>query len=221
MGLPHSSGFTLLAGILYPHSQIAIDRPHNPLAAPRAPHVRFMGMRFLLCFVASVALLCASGELSGRRAPGFSLNDLHLRQHDLADYRGKIVVLEVFQTTCPLCQQLAAVLEKLQAKYDNKIAVLSIANPPDNQTTVRKFVAEYKVSTPVLFDCGQVAVSYFKATPQNPSVNVPHVFLIDGEGMIRGDFGYDFDTHNMFEGDGLDLAIDKMLGDKAPAKSKQ
>jgi len=144
---------------------------------------------------------------------------MHLQQHDLADYRGKIVVLEVFQTTCPHCQRFAAVLEKLQAKYGNRVAVLAIANPPDNQTTVRKYVAAYKVTNPVLFDCGQVAASYFKATPQNPSVNVPHVFIIDGQGTIRNDFGYEFDTHNIFEGDGLNLTIDKLLAEKAPAKS--
>jgi hypothetical protein len=50
---------------------------------------------------------------------------------------------------------------------------------------------------------------------------VPHLFLIDGQGMIRNDFGYDFDTRNIFEGDGLDTEIDRLLAGLAPAKAKK
>jgi peroxiredoxin len=178
-------------------------------------------MRYVFGLLACAALLSASGELSGRRAPGFSLPDLHLRQHDLQDYRGKIVLIDIIQTTCPHCQALADILEKVEAKYGDKVAVLSITIPPDNQTTVAHFVAEHKVTAPVLFDCGQVSVSYLKATPQNPKVNVPHLFLIDGQGMIRNDFGYEFDTRNIFEGDGLYIEIDRLLGGPAPAKTKK
>lgn len=176
-------------------------------------------MRYVIGLLASAALLFASGELSGRRAPGFSLPDLHLVQRDLQEYRGKIVVIDIIQTTCPHCQALAAILAKVQSKYGDKVAVLSIVNPPDNQTSVGRFAAEHNVTTPVLFDCGQVSVSYLKVTPQNPKINVPHLFLIDGQGMIRNDFGYEFNTKNIFEGDGLDLEIDRLLA--GPAKSKK
>lgn len=184
-------------------------------------NVTFDLMRYFFGLLACAALLFASGELSGRRAPGFSLPDLHGQQHDLQDYRGRVLLIDIIQTTCPHCQQLAGVLEKVGAKYGGKVAVLSIAIPPDSQTSVAHFVAERKVTTPVLFDCGQVSASYLKATPQNPRVNVPHVFLIDGQGMIRSDFGYEFDTRNIFEGDGLNLEIDRLLAGPAPAKAKK
>jgi peroxiredoxin len=176
-------------------------------------------MRYVLGLLASAALLFASGELSGRRAPGFSLPDLHGQQRDLQDYRGKIVLVDIIQTNCPHCQQLADVLEKVVAKYGGKVAVLTFAIPRDTPATVAHFVAEHKVTTPVLFDCGQASAAYLKATPQNPTVNVPHLFLIDGQGMIRNDFGYEFDTRNIFEGDGLYMEIDRLLA--GPAKSKK
>jgi peroxiredoxin len=176
-------------------------------------------MRYFFGFLISAALLFASGELSGRRAPGFSLPDLHLRQHDLQDYRGKIVIIDIMQTTCPHCQLLAGTLEKVEAKYGDKIAVLSIVNPPDNQSSVARFTEEHHISTPVLFDCGQVSVSYLKVTPQNPKVDVPHLFLIDGQGTIRNDFSYGFETRNIFEGDDLNVEIDRLLG--IPAKAKK
>ena len=58
-------------------------------------------MRYFIGLLASAALLFASGELSGRRAPGFSLPDLQGQQHDLQDYRGKIVIVDIIQTTFP------------------------------------------------------------------------------------------------------------------------
>ena len=45
-----------------------------------------------------------------RRAPGFSLPDVNTEQHDLADYRGKVVILEFMQTTCPHCAAFTEVL---------------------------------------------------------------------------------------------------------------
>jgi peroxiredoxin len=174
-------------------------------------------MRLLLCFLASAALVFPSGELSGRRAPGFSLPDLHMQQHDAQDHRGAILVLDIIQTTCPHCARFSEILEKVHSKYGDKVAVMSIVDPPDTQATVARFVAEHKISTPVLFDCGQVAVSYLKVTPQKPTINVPHVFVIDGQGMIRNDYAYDFDTRNIFEGEGLFVVLDGLLAEKAKA----
>jgi len=191
------------------------------LEGKRRQHVKFDLMRYLFGLLASAVLLFGSGELSGRRAPGFSLPDLHGQQHDLQDYRGKIVLIDIIQTTCPHCQQLADLLEKITAKYGGKVAVLTFAIPQDTQATVARFVAEHKVTTPVLFDCGQASASYLKVTPQHPTVNVPHLFVIDGQGTIRNDFGYEFDTRNIFEGDALYAEIDRLLAGPSPAKAKK
>ncbi len=172
-------------------------------------------MRVLSVLLLAALSVFAAGNLSNRRAPGFSLPDSQFRQYDLADYRGKVVLLEIMRTSCPSCQKLAVTLERVRAKYGNKIQVLTIVNPPDTQATVAQFASTFGVKTPVLFDSGQVAASYFRATPQNPSVHVPHLFLIDGNGMIRNDFGYSDATKSIFEGDALYAEIDRLLG---PAK---
>lgn len=158
--------------------------------------------------------LMAAGELSGRRAPGFSLPDVNLKQHDLADYRGRIVLLDVMKTECPRCVTFSQVLEEVQGKYGGKVVVLSIVNPPDTLDTVRQYMRKNFVTQPILFDCGQVAASYFKVTPQNPSIHIPHLFVIDGQGMIRDDFAYE-GNQAIFEGKALFAVLDRML---APAK---
>ncbi len=168
-------------------------------------------IRALLCALLTSTVILGSGELSGRRAPGFTLPDSQLKYYDLADYRGKVVLLEIMQSTCPDCQVLAKTLDKLKAKYAGKVVVLAVVNPPDTQTTVAKFLQESKVSTPVLFDCGQMSASYFKATASNSSMHVPHLFVIDTQGMIRNDFAKTPETKDLFEGLGLTAVIDPLL----------
>lgn len=165
-------------------------------------------------------LLPAQGSLSNRRAPGFSLPDAEMRQHDLADYRGRIVLLDIMRTQCPQCVTLSRTLERVKQRYGDKVAVLSIVNPPDNIDMVRAYVRENKITTPVLFDCGQVAASYMKATPQRPTVNVPHLFVIDATGWIRHDYAYAPENKPIFEGRGLFPILDRLLAEK-PAQANR
>ncbi|HSW50076.1 MAG TPA: TlpA disulfide reductase family protein [Bryobacteraceae bacterium] len=173
-------------------------------------------MRYLLALCAA-SVLFAAGPLSNRRAPGFSLMDTKGQQHDLYDYRGKIVLVEIMQTKCPHCRTFSKILDRAKAKYGDRIAILSVVNPPDTAETVSRYMAEVKPSTPLLFDCGQMAISYFKASPQNPSVDLPHLFIINPDGWIVDDYGYDFTTRRIFEGEGLFPILDKLLAAK-PAK---
>lgn len=173
-----------------------------------------------LIAAALAPLLAAQGSLSNRRAPGFSLPDVDLRQHDLADYRGRIVLLDIMRTQCPHCQTLSRTLERIKAHYGDQVAVLSIVNPPDNLDSVRAYIRENKITTPILFDCGQVAASYMKATPQRPTVNVPHLFVIDANGWIRHDYAYTPENRAIFEGRGLFAVLNRLLAEKPASASK-
>jgi len=177
------------------------------------------GMRYFALVMAG-SMLWAAGELSNRRAPGFSLPDLELRQHDLADYRGRIVLIDIMRTQCPHCETLARTLEKVKQRYGDKLVILSVVNPPDNQDTVRAFLRRNNSTITVLFDCGQMAASYLKATPQRPSFNVPHLFLIDGNGWIRNDWSYAPENRAIFEGRALFSEVERLLAEKPAAGKK-
>lgn len=158
--------------------------------------------------------MCASGagELSGRRAPGFSLPEAPGVQRDPQDYRGKILIVDFMQVTCEHCVTFSAILEQARARYGDKIAILSIVNPPSDAKGVADYITQHKIKSPILFDCGQVAYSYLK--PTSSTITIPHVFLIDGEGMIRNDFAFGNDTLEIFQGKGLFAEIDKLLAAK-------
>ena len=179
-------------------------------------------MRFLLVtgtLLLATAAVWGETNLSNRRAPGFSIIDNALQYRDLADYRGKLVLLDFVQTNCPHCQKLTRAIVKAKQKYGEKIAALSIVLPPDNQNTVAAFVKEYGVTSPMLFDSGQVAASYLKLDPRKPSISFPHLFMIDGQGIIRSHFGPGAEVEGISEVSALLKEIDRLLA-PAPATKK-
>ena len=145
-------------------------------------------MKLILLTFAAALSLFGENEFSNRRAPGFSLADSKFQQHDPQDYRGKVVIIDFMQTTCNVCMKLADELLQVKAKYGDKVAILSVTTLPDNFEKADKFASEHKIPWPVLFDSGQVMMSYLKVTPANPQVHFPHIFIVDGSGMIRYDF---------------------------------
>jgi len=163
----------------------------------------------------SVAQPFTQPSLSGRRAPSFSLPDSKLEQHDILDYRGKWLLVDFMQTNCPHCKALTKTLEDVKAKYAGKLTVLSIVLPPDNMNSVAKYVVDNKVTVPVLFDSSQVAAAYFKATPTNSSVDMPHLFAIDPNGQIVRDWG-----QAVAENPLLIKEIDTLLAGPASGKQK-
>jgi len=145
-------------------------------------------MRFFLTLALAAGLPLAAQNLSGRRAPSFSLPDSAMMQHDLLDYRGRWLLIDFMATNCPHCMALSKVMEQVHAQLP-KVAIISVViAPPDNQQTVAQYVASTGAkSTTFVFDQGQMAVSYFKATPANPGFDTPHLFIIDPNGMIVKD----------------------------------
>lgn len=165
-------------------------------------------------FLLAASTLLASGELSHRRAPGFSIVDAAQQQHDLMDYRGKYLIIDFMQTKCPHCIKFAETIEKLMIKYRGKLSALSIVLPPDNLTTVTAYIKEHNITIPVLFDSGQVTASYLKLGPSTPHVYFPHVFIVDPQGTIVNDWVYQAGNENIFEGDGFIKEIDKLMAGK-------
>src|SRR5713101_3794379 len=99
-------------------------------------------IRSTLCLgFVGASLLFASGELSNRRAPGFALPDpTYEHYYDLQDYAGKVVLIDIMSTRCPHCLLLSSTLEQVKARYGDKVAILEVVLPPDNQASVSKFV---------------------------------------------------------------------------------
>jgi peroxiredoxin len=142
-----------------------------------------------------------------RRAPGFSLVDSKGIEHDLADYRGKPLLLAFIQTTCPHCAIFADNLQQAQQRYGDKLAILAVVTPPDDPGKVNAFIAGHKITFSILFDSGQMSYSYVLSQ----TLPFPQLFIIDAGGTIRAEHAYGPLTKEIFEGNGLGPAIGRIL----------
>ncbi len=170
-------------------------------------------MKELIAFLVLGGAL-AAGPLTGQRAASFTLPDSNSKYHDILDYRGKVVLIDIMRTDCPHCAAFSKTLERVKARYGDRIQILSIVTLPDNATTVANYVAQHKVTSPVLFDSGQATAAMLKITPSNPSIALPTALVLDQQGVVRGDYVYrdsDPQTKPIFEGNGLFAVIDRLL----------
>lgn len=175
---------------------------------------------FGLCVLVGMVALPAApaGNLSNRRAPGFSLPDTQGNQRDPQDFRGKVIVLDLMRAGCPNCVKLSGILEQVKAKLGDKIQVLSVVVPPDTYQTVMPYIKENNITSPVLFDSGQMTASYLKITPKNPTAHFPHLFLIDAEGYIRNDYDHEDIDAGKVTAKSLAAEIERMVAGGTPKK---
>jgi cytochrome c biogenesis protein CcmG, thiol:disulfide interchange protein DsbE len=113
-------------------------------------------------------------------APVLMLSDLDGTEHSLADYRGQVVLVNLWATWCPPCKAEMPTLEAYYQAYQaDGFATLAI-NDGDPTEAVATFVQEYGLSFTVLLDPTYQATDHAFKTH-----NLPSSFVIDREGNIR------------------------------------
>lgn len=114
----------------------------------------------------------------GQAAPQFMLPDISGREVALDQYKGKIVILDFWQTTCPPCRYTMPMLDKIQEDYTGKLSILAInlSQPVD---LVRSYILEQNVNSRVLMDADNSVGSRYG------TITIPMQFLIDQEGVVR------------------------------------
>lgn len=118
-----------------------------------------------------------------RPAPAFTLKDLNGKSVSLADYQGKVVLLDFWATFCSPCIQAMPKLQKLNDRYAAKgFAVIGIATDEEGAKKVAPTVAKTKVTYPIL-------LSNEAAWKQYDVKTLPTLFLIDRKGQIVKQFG--------------------------------
>ncbi|ATB44745.1 thioredoxin family protein [Corallococcus macrosporus] len=160
-------------------------------------------------FVSAPAL--ADAEV-GKPAPSFTLKDESGKEHTLAQYKGKVVVLEWTNPECPFVQRhyksdtMATTLKGFDAKKVVWLAVDSTAhNTPAKSAAWKK---EEGFPYPVLQDAsGTVGKSYGAKT-------TPHMYVIDEKGVVRYAGAIDDDPRgkNARPSNHVKTAVDAVVG---------
>lgn len=92
-------------------------------------------------------------------APPFTLPDLDGRPVALADFAGRVVVVDFWATWCVPCKQQIPVLNQFHRERP-EVAVLGVAVDAGGREVVAPFVAEQHVEYPVLLGSESLARDY-------------------------------------------------------------
>jgi len=121
--------------------------------------------------------------------PEFSLPDLKDTTRTLADYHGKIVVVNFWASWCPPCIYEMPALERLKQKLNEQPFEIVTINVDEQKYKVWKFVKLINFGLPVLLDERKDTFNSWGASV------LPTSFLLDQEGHIRyrvqGDLEWD------------------------------
>ena len=115
----------------------------------------------------------------GVPAPDFTLPDLDGKMVSLADYKGKVVLLNIWATWCPPCVEEMPSMEKLyQELKDEGFEILAVSIDVSGAKAVIPFMKKHKLSFSALTDTKGAIKSLYQTT------GVPESFIIDKDGII-------------------------------------
>ena len=126
-------------------------------------------------FAAAISKIEADNER--REQADFTLAELGGKTWTLKEQRGKVVVLNFWATWCPPCRKEMPDLERLYREFkDQGLVILAISD--EDADKVRPFIAEQKVTYPVLLDPGRKVNELFQIE------GIPKTFVYDRNGKL-------------------------------------
>jgi peroxiredoxin len=117
--------------------------------------------------------------VKGMPAPGFTLPDLDGKMVSLADFKGKVVLLNIWATWCPPCVEEMPSMEKLyQELKEENFVILAASIDASGNEVVAPFMETHKLSFLALTDNQGKLQDLYQTT------GVPESFIIDKSGII-------------------------------------
>jgi len=167
-GQPNDLYIELASLVRYEHMQAESDNPQ---------------------FAQALARLAADD--AKRQDADFTLLDLSGKPWHLRDLKGKVILVNFWATWCPPCRKEMPDLQALYDKYkDQGFLVLSISD--EEAAKVSPFIAERKISYPVLLDPGRKVNDAFVVE------GIPKSFVYDREGKLVAQ-SIDMRTRSQFQ----------------------
>ena len=118
-------------------------------------------------------------SLVGKPAPAFALKDIAGKPLKLADYRGKVVMLDFWATWCVPCRVEIPHFVELQKKYASRGFVMIGISMDDEPGLVAPFAKKHGMNYPVVIGDGALGEKY------GGILGLPVAFVIDRNGIIR------------------------------------
>jgi thiol-disulfide isomerase/thioredoxin len=142
------------------------------------PLIRWLAGALLLLAGASAAAQPLKPWTGGPPAQ-LALRDLDGRVHDLATYRGKVVLVNFWATWCAPCRAEMPSMERLSRALRDRPFVVLAVNVGESERAARDFAEKLPVTFPVLLDRDTRATRAWGARV------LPASYVIGADGVIR------------------------------------
>jgi peroxiredoxin len=126
-------------------------------------------------FAAAISKIAADN--ASREQADFTLAQLDGKTWTLKELRGKVVLLNFWATWCPPCRKEMPDLETLYQQFkDQGLVILAISD--EDAGKVKPFIAQQKVTYPILLDPGRKVNELFQIE------GIPKTFVYDRNGKL-------------------------------------
>ncbi|MBI5871131.1 MAG: redoxin domain-containing protein [Actinobacteria bacterium] len=116
----------------------------------------------------------------GSQAPNFTLPLMNGGDVSLDDYKGKVVLLNIWATWCNPCREEMPSMEQLYQNMKGKpFEILAVSIDTRGSKDVEPFVKKLGLTFPILLDSDKKVNNMYQAT------GVPETFIIDKNGVVR------------------------------------
>lgn len=112
-------------------------------------------------------------------APALQAVDLKGATRTLADYRGKVVVLNFWASWCPPCLREMPSMERLREKMAGRPLAVVALDSAETREEVDAFLSRMTLGFPILLDPDGSNTKRWKVFA------LPTTFLLDAEGRVR------------------------------------
>ena len=118
-------------------------------------------------------------QLLNKPAPEFVLKDIAGKETKLADFKGKVLIVDFWATWCGPCKSEIPTFVLLQSQYASKGFSMIGISTDEKPDTVKTFAAENRMNYPILMADVKVKRDY-GGIPA-----IPMTFVIDKKGIVR------------------------------------
>jgi peroxiredoxin len=136
----------------------------------------------IFAVVSIAVLLTANPSLAAEPrpvAPNWQLRDVTGKQVSLADFKGKLVILDFWATWCPPCRQEIPGLVGLQRRYQDKgLVIIGVSLDRQGPGVVKTFMHQLGMNYPVVMGDEKIVSDYGGIEA------IPTTFIIDRQGKV-------------------------------------